>query len=102
MKRHPFLDGMRFVAYALAPIALFVAAYHLLRYSNVGSVAKPGFTREEQVSQITDAFRLYGQAFDRRFPDHDEFRGDVLMAEVVRKLDLPNLAGHSPRWGFSP
>jgi hypothetical protein len=101
MIREPVSQGIRLVAYALIPAAVFVGAYRFLKRMSVPAVAKPEFSDSEQLSQITDAFRLYAQAFDGRFPDIDHFHGDELMASIEAKLKLPALAGHSPRWGFS-
>ncbi len=99
MKRR-WLYRMQLVAYALAPVAVFVAVLLSLRDENVSSLAGTGFSREEQVCQITDALRLYAEAFER-FPDGDPFLGDELVAQVMKELELPGLAGFSPRWGFS-
>lgn len=99
MKRR-WLYRMQLVAYALAPVAVFVAVFDLLRDKDTSTLAETGFSREEQVHQITDAFRLYAEAFER-FPNGDPFLGDQLVAQVVKKLELPHQAGHSPRWGFS-
>jgi hypothetical protein len=88
----------------LVPLLVFVAAYWLVRTLRPDAAheedSRNVFTEEEQIGQITDAFQLYAQAFDNRFPEVDHFYGDELMRAVLDKLHLPPGAGRSPRCGF--
>jgi hypothetical protein len=97
-------SGLPLVVSILLPALVFVLVYGLLRPSSPGiegeQRACDDFTEDEQIEQIIDAFTLYAQAFESRFPDVDRIYGDELMAAVRDKLDLPPLAGHSPRSGF--
>jgi hypothetical protein len=96
--------GLRLTALVFAPIAVFAIAFALLRDSTGGGapgVSRNDFSRDEQVQQIIDAFELYAEAYGERFPSVEEFQGDVLLAEIERKIDLPVWAAPSPRWGFS-
>jgi Trypsin-like peptidase domain len=88
----------------IIPGLVLVAVYYLVRghfpSSEYEDASWSYFTEEEQVGQITDAFRLYAQAFDNHFPDVDRFYGDELMRTVREKLKIPSSAGHSPLAGF--
>ena len=84
----------------LIPVGAFACVFWL--WPEHTDSARPRPTRQlrlsEKQQQIADALRLHAEAFDGRFPA--ELYGDRLIAQVWRQLDLPPLAGHSPRSGF--
>jgi hypothetical protein len=102
--RRVTLSTVPLAASIILPALVFVLAYGLLRPLSPSSEeehsARDDFTEDERIEQIIDAFTLYAEAFDNRFPDVERFYGDELMAAVRDRLDLPALAGHSPRGGF--
>jgi Trypsin-like peptidase domain len=94
------LSGLRLVACVVLPVLVFVLAYGLLRPSPDEDSAGATFTEEEQIEQIIDAFTLYAQAFENRFPEAGRLYGDELMAAIREMLNLPSGAGRSPGFGF--
>jgi hypothetical protein len=104
MMRRRVLATMQWAACILFPVLVLVSAYRLVRSSlpdaQTDAAANDYFSEEEQIGQITDAFRLYAQAFDNRFPDVEYFYGDALMRAVREKLSIPSMAGRSPLAGF--
>ena len=105
MMRRRVLTTMQWIACVLFPVVVLVGAYRLVRDSQPGAAqtdaaATDYFSEEERVGQIIDAFTLYAQAFDNRFPDVDRLYGDELMRAVRDKLSIPSMAGRSPAAGF--
>src|ERR1700732_3064188 len=98
------LSRMQFVACIFVPLLVLVGAYGLVRVSLPGAgdveTADDDFSEEERIGQITDAFRLYAQAFENRFPEVDRLYGDELMAAVRENLKIPPHAGRSAVAGF--
>jgi S1-C subfamily serine protease len=90
---------------ALTPILVFGSAYRLARVflpasEDAAATHDELFSEEEWIEQIADAFRLYAQAFENRFPDVEYLYGDELMGAVREKLEIPRCAGWSPASGF--
>jgi S1-C subfamily serine protease len=98
------LSRMQLVACIFVPLLVLVGAYGLVRVSLPGAgdveTADDDFSEEERIGQITDAFRLYAQAFENRFPEVDRLYGDELMAAVRENLKIPPYAGRSTAFGF--
>jgi hypothetical protein len=103
--RLPVPAKVRFLACVLLPVLAFVVVYRWVWVSHPDAAEadladEELFTEEERVGQITDAFRLYAQAFDNRFPEVERIYGDELMRAVRDKLQIPSGAGRSPLAGF--
>jgi hypothetical protein len=96
---------IKVIIYALTPILVFGSAYRLARVflpasEDAAATHDELFSEEEWIEQIADAFRLYAQAFENRFPDVEYLYGDELMGAVREKLKIPRCAGWSPASGF--
>ncbi len=96
---------IKVIIYALTPILVFGSAYRLARVflpasEDAAATHDELFSEEEWIEQIADAFRLYAQAFENRFPDVEYLYGDELMGAVREKLEIPRCAGWSPASGF--
>jgi len=96
---------IKLIVYTLIPILVFGIAYRLARVffpatEDATAAYDELFSEEEEIGQITDAFRLYAQAFENRFPEVDRLYGDELMGAVREKLKIPLCAGRSPLAGF--
>src|SRR5262245_29173400 len=104
MMRRRVLTSMQWAACVLFPVLVLVSAYRLVRSlqpdAQMDAAANDYFSEEEEIGQITDAFRLYAQAFDNRFPEVEYLYGDELMRAVREKLSIPSMAGRSPAAGF--
>jgi hypothetical protein len=94
------LPRLRLLACVVLPVLVFVLSYGLLRPSRDEDSDGETFTEEEQIEQIIDAFTLYTQAFENRYPEAERLYGGELIAAVWDKLNLPSGAGRSPGFGF--
>jgi Trypsin-like peptidase domain len=101
----PRLIKIKLAISILIPILVFVTAYRLARVFfpatvDADAAYDESFSEEEWTEQITDAFKLYAQAFANRFPEVERIYGDELMGAVRKNLKLPPNAGLSPKNGF--
>ena len=103
--RRRWLVHLQWCLCIVLPLLVFVSVNRLVRLSHSGvapadAVVPDDFSDAERLGQITDAFRLYAQAFENCFPDVDRLYGDDLMRAVRDKLKIPPQAGRSPAFGF--